>query len=143
MYGIMMIIIIALLFTAYRVKEIKPLQLIVYICLSLSVLIIFTKFHSPQYFMWIMPFLAILVADKIEKIILFFIFNIITYIEFPLMFGTFYTNVMYVNSVGSYGWYIALLFFSVEYIILFILLKMCSIILIDDIKETIKYYINQ
>ena len=142
LYGTMIITITGLLFIAYKVKEIKPINFIVYITISLFVLISFTKFHSPQYFMWITPFFAILVADKIEKISVFFLSQLIAYIEFPILFGTFYTNVQYTGRTGSAQWSVALAFFTIEYIILFILLYICSSELRGDIKETIKYYFH-
>jgi len=136
-YIIMVISILGLLLLSYLLKEQDPYYLVMSIGLSLFSVIIFAKFHSPQYFMWVMPIFAILVADHIEKIIMFIIVQVFAYIEFPLMFGSFYTNVEYTNAIGSYGWYVALLFFTIEYIFIFLLIKMCSF---DRLKETIKYY---
>ena len=38
------------------------------------------------------------------------------------MFGTYYVNLEYVNPPGSYGWYLTILFFTLEYIVLLILM---------------------
>jgi len=133
---IMGIIIISLLGIAFKMKKISELNLIQFICVSLIAVIIFSRFHSPQYFMWITPFFAILVADDIYKILVFFIVQFFAFIEFPIIFGKYYTNISYVSSIGSYEWYITLLFFTIEYIFIFILLKMI-------LSETIKYNINQ
>jgi len=133
---IMGIIIIGLLIVAFKMKKISELNLIQFICVSLISVIIFSRFHSPQYFMWVAPFFAILVADDIYKIVVFFIVQFFAFVEFPLMFGKFYTNANYVGSIGSYNWYIALLFFTIEYIFIFLLLKMILL-------ETIKYNIDQ
>jgi hypothetical protein len=133
---IMGIIIVGLLIVAFKMKKMSELNLIQFICVSLVAVIVFSRFHSPQYFMWITPFFAILVADDIYKILVFFIVQFFAFIEFPIIFGNYYTNVSYVSDVGSYNWYITLLFFTIEYIFIFILLKMILL-------ETIKYNINQ
>jgi len=75
--------------------------------------------------MWFTPLLVIFVSDKIEKIILFFIFQVLTFIEFPLLFGKYYTNIEYINSIWSFDWWITLIFFTIEYVVLFILLYKC------------------
>ena len=84
-------------------------------------MILFTKFHSPQYIVWFTPLLCLLVADDIYKIALFYVVQVFAYIEFPLMFGSFYTNMEYTNTVGSYGWYITLMFFTLQYLAILIL----------------------
>jgi hypothetical protein len=38
------------------------------------------------------------------------------------MFRTYYVNLEYVNPVGSSGWYLTLLFFTFEYLVLIILM---------------------
>jgi hypothetical protein len=83
--------------------------------------IFFTKFHSPQYIVWFTPLLCLLVADDIYKVVLFYIVQVFAYIEFPLMFGSFYTNLEYTNTVGSSGWYITLVFFTLQYLVILIL----------------------
>jgi hypothetical protein len=44
--------------------------------------------------------------------------QVFAYIEFPLMFGIFYTNLEYTNAVGTPGWFITLIFFTVQYLAL-------------------------
>ena len=119
---ILIISIIIIFYTIYQLKKFNSLQLIKYICITLCILITISKFHSAQYFMWITPLLVILVIDDIKKIGLFILFQILTYIEFPLLYGSCYTNVEYTNVSGSFVWWATLLFFTFEYIILFILL---------------------
>ncbi len=80
-------------------------------------LFVFTKFHSPQYLVWFTPLLAILVADDLVKIGLFYAAQLFAYIEFPLIFGSLYTNAQYVNPAGSPGWYMTLIFFTIEYVV--------------------------
>ena len=92
MYGLMGIAMLYLLYNAYRDTEKRPIMLLKTLLCAFIVVIFFTKFHSPQYIVWFTPFLCLLVADDLYKIILFYIVQVFAYIEFPLMFGSFYTN---------------------------------------------------
>jgi len=121
MYGLMAITLLYLLYNAYVDSEKRPVTLLKTLLCAIVAVIIFTKFHSPQYIVWFTPFLCLLVADDIYKIVLFYIVQVLAYIEFPLMFGSFYTNLEYTNAVGSSGWFLTLLFFTLQYLIILIL----------------------
>ncbi|MGD1005069.1 MAG: hypothetical protein ABR887_06555 [Methanoregulaceae archaeon] len=121
MYGLMGITVLYLLYNAYMDTEKRPVTLLKTLLCALIAIIVFTKFHSPQYIVWFTPFLCLLVADDIYKVVLFFIVQIFAYIEFPLMFGSFYTNLKYTNGAGSSGWYLTLFFFTLQYLALLIL----------------------
>lgn len=121
MYVLMGIIILYLLYTSFVDTVKRPVTLVKTLLCAFITVILFTKFHSPQYIVWYTPFLCLLVVDDIFKIILFYIVQILAYIEFPLMFGGFYTNQEYTNPAGSYGWYLTLLFFTLQYLVLLIL----------------------
>ncbi|MDP3395075.1 MAG: hypothetical protein Q8S57_00175 [Methanoregula sp.] len=122
MYVLMGITLILLLYFAYAESEKNPKNLIKLVLCAIFSLVFFTKFHSPQYLVWFTPLLALLVADDIVKIVLFYITQIFAYIEFPLMFGKYYVNLNYTNPVGTPDWYITLGFFTLEYIAFLILL---------------------
>jgi hypothetical protein len=121
MYGLMGITILYLLYTAYMDTEKRPVTLLKTLLCAFIAVIFFTKFHSPQYIVWFTPLLCLLVADDIYKVVLFYIVQVFAYIEFPLMFGSFYTNLEYTNTVGSSGWYITLVFFTLQYLAILIL----------------------
>nr|WP_319377182.1 glycosyltransferase 87 family protein [uncultured Methanoregula sp.] len=121
MYILMGIVFLFLLYSAYIDKEKKPVMLLMLIVCALISAVLFTKFHSPQYIVWFTPLLCLLVADDIYKILLFYLTQVFAYIEFPLMFGTFYTNLQYTSAVGSAGWYGTLVFFTMEYAALLLL----------------------
>lgn len=121
MYGLMAITILYLLYTAYTDTEKRPVTLLKTLLGALVAVIVFTKFHSPQYIVWFTPFLCLLVAEDMYKIVLFYVVQVFAYIEFPLMFGSFYTNLEYTNAVGSSGWYLTLVFFTFQYIALLVL----------------------
>jgi hypothetical protein len=118
MYGLMGIIILFLLYTAYTDTEKRPVMLLKTLLCTFIAVIIFTKFHSPQYIVWFTPFLCLLVTDDIFKVFLFYIVQIFAYIEFPLMFGYFYTNLEYTNPAGSSAWFLTLVFFTLQYLAL-------------------------
>jgi hypothetical protein len=116
--------IVALVASAYWLKKMKPADLVMYAGITLTLLICLSKFHSPQYYMWITPLFAILVADNINKFFVFFLFQVLTYIEFPIMFGAYYNNLSYTGAFGTYSWYVALIFFTLEYIVIGIMIFM-------------------
>lgn len=122
MYGLMGITLLYLLYTAYVDTEKRPVTLLKTLLCALLALIVFTKFHSPQYIVWFTPLLCLLAADDIYKILLFYAVQVFAYIEFPLMFGSFYTNLEYTSPAGSANWYMTLLFFTLQYLVLFVLL---------------------
>jgi len=122
MYVLMGITLLILLYFAYAESEKNPTNLIKLVLCAIFSLVFFTKFHSPQYLVWFTPLLALLVADDIVKIVLFYITQIFAYIEFPLMFGKYYVNLNYTNPVGSADWYLTLCFFTLEYIAFILLL---------------------
>lgn len=122
MYILMGLAILLLFALAYTDKEMREKTLLKYILCALFCLVFFTKFHSPQYIVWFTPLLAILVADDFLKIGLFYVSQLLAYIEFPLMFGGWYTNLAYVNPAGSSGWYLTLFFFTIVNIVLIALL---------------------
>jgi hypothetical protein len=93
-------------------------RLLIVILLTIFSLIFFTKFHSPQYITWITPFFALLMADSIRNIILFYVGQAVFYMEFPLFFNRYYTNLEYTALPGTGDYYFIILFFAAEYIIL-------------------------
>jgi hypothetical protein len=122
MYVLMGATLLLLVYIAFADQEKKEKTFLKLVLCSIFCLVFFTKFHSPQYIVWFTPLLALLVADDLVKIGLFYTSQIFAYIEFPLIFGTSYTNTQYVNPAGSSGWYLTLLFFTAEYIVLIALL---------------------
>jgi hypothetical protein len=124
MYVVMALVILLLLYVAWKEPQKKPVVLLKIILGAIVATIFFTKFHSPQYIIWFTPLLCLLVADNLYKILLFYLVQVFAYIEFPLMFNSFYTNLAYVNPVGSGGWYVTLLFFTMQYLILIALMYM-------------------
>lgn len=122
MYILMGLSLLLLLYIAWADKTKNEKTFLKLVLCAIFCVIFFTKFHSPQYIVWFTPLLALLVADDPVKIGLFYISQILAYIEFPLMFGTYYTNLKYVNPAESLGWYLTLLFFTIESVVLLVLI---------------------
>jgi len=122
MYGLMVVALLALLFYGWIVRNQKEKTLIKLVALALFVIVFCMKYHSPQYILWFLPLVCLLVADSLAGIAIFYITQIIAYIEFPLAFGTLYVNTSYVSHVDTPGWYFAWLFFTVESILFIVLM---------------------
>ncbi|MFA4825945.1 MAG: hypothetical protein WC593_12405 [Methanoregula sp.] len=122
MYGVMAVALLLLLYISYISEEREPKTLLKVLLCAIFSLVFFTKFHSPQYLVWFTPLLALLVADDLVKIILFYVTQVFAYIEFPLMFGKYYANLNYTNPAGSAEWYLTLLFFTLQYLALLLLM---------------------
>jgi hypothetical protein len=122
MYGIMGLLLLLLVYVAYADREIREKTFLKFVLCAIFCLVFFTRFHSPQYIVWFTPLLALLVADDLVKIGLFYTSQVLAYIEFPLMFGSWYTNLEYMNLPGTPGWTMTLFFFTIEFIVLITLM---------------------
>jgi len=138
---VMTAIMITLIFLLFLISCVcgvnSPRRLIGFTGATLLTIILFTKFHSPQYIVWVTPFFALLFAESYWKIVLYYIIQIITYIEFPLAWGVLYVNAAYVSEVGTTGWYEALVFFTLNAIVF--LVAMLTMISSDtDLKGDVQ-----
>ncbi|MBP2134356.1 hypothetical protein J2128_002322 [Methanomicrobium sp. W14] len=118
MYILMAICIVLLILNALICKIESERDMITYILMTLFAIIFFTKFHSPQYIVWITPFFALLLANSVKGIALFYIMQLFSYVEFPLLYNVYYTNLEYLNSFETFGWYMTVLFFTIEYAVM-------------------------
>ena len=66
-----------------KIDSIK--KVITWSFLSVSVFMLFAKFYSPQWILWILPFL-ILRAKNTKDVLLIVIFDLVTYIYFPIIY---------------------------------------------------------
>lgn len=121
MYLLMGLVMILLLWIAWKDRRKSPVTLLKLTGCAIFAFVLFSKFHSPQYIVWYTPFLALLVAGDLLKTGLFYLVQALAYIEFPLLFGSFYVNLNYLKPAGSGGWYLTLLFFTLEYLALILL----------------------
>ena len=110
---------LALVYIAYVYPQ-KNSKMLLKLILCAIVLVIFcVKVRSPQYIVWFTPILCVLAADDLRKIILVYIVQAMAFIEFPLMFRTFYVSTQYTGAALSSIWFITLFVFTLEYLALF------------------------
>lgn len=122
MYILMGLILLFLVAFAYIEPKKDTRFLIKLLALSIFVVIFCMKYHSPQYVVWFTPFVCLLVADSIYGIVIFYMTQVITYIEFPLAFGTLYLNENYLGVSGTTLWYLTLVFFTINFVAYFLLM---------------------
>jgi hypothetical protein len=122
MYILMGAGMLALLYTAYRIPGRDRKLLITLILCATVLVVVCAKVRSPQYIVWFTPLLCLLAADDIRKIVLLFLYQALAYLEFPLMFGAFYSALEYTDPAVSPGWMFTLVVFTLEYLALFVCL---------------------
>jgi hypothetical protein len=126
MYILMGLVLLFLLAIAYIEPKKDARFLVKLMAVSIFVVVFCMAYHSPQYVVWYTPFVCLLVADSLQGIILLYVTQAITYIEFPLSFGALYTNTSYASSAGTPGWYLALALFTVD-IVAYLLLMYVAV----------------
>lgn len=104
-YALMGLILFSLLVYAYFTPQTPQL----FIKIILAVLFTFValwSYHSPQYLFWYIPLIAILIADDLLSILLFYIVQFLAFLEFPQTAGVFYTNTVYRTTLAAdpYHW---------------------------------------
>ncbi len=118
MYLVMGVGILALLFTAWKLPQHDAKLMLKLVLCAIVLVVICAKVRSPQYIVWFTPLLCILAADDIKKIAALFVFQALAYLEFPLMFGAYYTALTYTDPALSGGWMVTLVMFTLEYLAL-------------------------
>jgi hypothetical protein len=121
MTGILVTVLAALLYCAYALKKKDPVLLLRMILIALVAIIACSKYHSPQYMMWFTPVLCILVSGEFVQVITYFFLQLIWYLKFPILFYRLYINDSYLYPLPTIQGYETLLFFTLEYFILFYL----------------------
>lgn len=111
-YACMGIGILSLVYSAYAYKKQDPIVLIKFILCGILLVVLSFKVRSPTYVIWFTSLVCILIGDNIYKIGLFYITQILGYIEYPLSFWKLWTNVGYTNPIHSMNWYMALIMFT-------------------------------
>jgi len=120
MYIIMGAGILSLLYAAYSIPGKSPVLLIQLVLWATVLVVVCARVRSPQYIVWFTPLICLLAGEDMKKIAAFFVLQILAFIEFPLMFGAFYTATQYTSPVLSAGWFTTLLLFTLENLVLFI-----------------------
>ena len=137
MYIIMGVILLFLVFIAFTWEKFSRILFLKLILLSIFAVVFLMKYHSPQYLVWYTPLVCLLVVDRFYAVVLFFLAQIFTYMEFPLLFGVFYTNAEYLNPVNSPGYLLTVVFFCIEYLILILLIYVAVNPSIKSLKKAL------
>ncbi len=132
MYAVLGLVFLLLVSVAFIREKISRTDLLKLVVLAIFSVVFFMKYHSPQYLVWYTPLVCLLVADRLYAVGLFFLAQILTYIEFPLLFGTFYTNSEYLSPVHSTGYFMTIGFFCLEYLVLILLI----VVAVNPSKKT-------
>jgi flagellar biosynthesis protein FliQ len=110
-----------LFYSALKFKKQDPVILLKFILCGIMLIVLSFKVRSPSYILWFTPIICILICDNIYKIGLFYAIQVLAYIEFPLTFWSLWTNIEYTNPIYSTEWYMALLLFTFEFLLLLLL----------------------
>ncbi|MBN1431207.1 MAG: hypothetical protein JW931_00365 [Methanomicrobiaceae archaeon] len=140
MYALMVIVVLLILAFSYVKGISTERRLLTLILLTIFATVFFTKFHSPQYITWMTPFFALLLADSFKGVIMYYLVQALVYMEFPLLFNSFYTNLEYTSAPGTGGYTFIVAFFAVEYIVMLAAIWMVMKSegkLIDDIRNAL------
>jgi hypothetical protein len=116
LYAVLVLTVSFLIWVAYK-STLTPRNLLSLCLIALVALIVCVPHHSPQYMIWFIPILALLAAGNLYAVILFYLFQAIEYIKFPVMYYRNWTNAGYLPQ----NWLATAVFFSLEFIVLFYL----------------------
>jgi hypothetical protein len=108
----------ALIAWYYRVLDKKQVTLCAVLFLSIFFFILVNPAGSPYFLIWITPFLALFFVNSWKEILLFYLVQIITYVEDPILIGIIWSPgtrySVFENSLPSF----AFLYYTTKYLIL-------------------------
>jgi hypothetical protein len=109
---------LALLALYWRIGSKDLRVLFSFIFLAVLVFMLFIPYASPQYIIWVTPFLAIFLARSWKEHLLFYAYQVWVYLEFPLLFQNLYSNLVYFPAPALGGIPAAFFFFTVKFALL-------------------------
>ncbi len=145
MYALMIGIVGSLILVSWVKGVESPRRLLVLIAVTLFSVIFCTKFHSPQYLVWLTPFYALLLVESFRNMIVFYLLQAVVYIEFPLSWGVLYVNRGYIGEFGTAGWYGSLAFFTIHaaiYVASVLLIAASDADLYGDMRSAVEHVIS-
>jgi len=119
---VMALIQLGLLAIYWRVGSKDLRVLCSFIFFAVVLVMVSNHVSSPQYIVWVTPFLALLLAGSLKSILLFYAYQVWVYLEFPLMFQILYTNSAYTQSPALFGIPGGFFFFTVKFALLAMIL---------------------
>jgi len=102
----------------YLARNTSAEHLCAFLFFSIFAFVIFNNVFSPQYLLWITPFLAIFLARSYKEIALFYAIQVWMYLEFPILYRSIYINDGYFIGESSPLASVPFLFFTIKFILL-------------------------
>jgi len=122
---------IVLLYWFWRFPSTKEITLVYFIFFSVFFFVLLNKIFSASYIIWLTPFLALLLVHSIRQIILFYLLEIVVYVETPLLYRIVYGSgqpyQVFENSLPSFSF----IFYTVKFVIYITVF----IIILNDLKK--------
>jgi hypothetical protein len=137
-FAILVIGELVLLFWYFRYLDKEPLTLVFLIFMSLFFFVLVSKVFTAAYIIWLTPFLALFLMQSPRRIALFYLAQVIIYLETPVLFGIVYAppifnlspNVVYSvfsNALPSFSF----IFYTIKFGIFLVIFWTC----IRDLKK--------
>ena len=111
-----------LVYWYYRHLDGTALTLTYVLFLSVFAFVLFNKVLATYYIIWLTPFLALLLARSTKHILLFYIVQIIMFLETPVLLGIVYTPYKDYFVIENSMLSVSFLFYTVKFAIFFVLL---------------------
>ena len=111
-----------LLYWYYRYLDETALTLTYVIFLSVFTFVLFNKVLSTYYIIWLTPFLALLLVRSMRHILLFYVIQIIMFVETPVLLHIVYTPYKDYFVIENSTLSVSFAFYTVKFAIFFILL---------------------
>jgi hypothetical protein len=127
-----------LIYWYFRYLDGQPLTLMYLLFMALLLFVLINKVFSACYLIWLTPFLAIILMHSPRRILLFYLAQVIIYLETPVLFGIVYGPLTFGadpklyysvldNSIPSFSF----IFYTVKFAIFFAILWVC----IKDVRQ--------
>jgi len=123
-----------LIFWYYRYMDMEYQSLCYALFLSVFFFILFNKVFSASYIVWITPFLALFLAHSPRHILLFYLSQLVIYIETPLLYGVVFGDGKPYYVIEQNFLSFSFVFYSIKFLILAVVLW----IIMRDIVNTHK-----
>jgi len=129
---------IFLLYWYFRYLDGRPLTLVYLVFMALLLFVLINKVFSACYLIWLTPFLTLVLVHSPRRVLLFYLAQVIIYLETPVLFGIVYGPLTFGadpklyytvldNSLPSFSF----IFYTVKFAAFFAILWVC----IRDVKQ--------
>jgi hypothetical protein len=121
-----------LLFWYYRYSSGKPVMLCFAIFFSVFLFILLNNILTPYFIIWIVPFLALFLIESYWQILLFYLIQLIMYLESPVLQGIVYARGKPYEIIDGGLPSFTFIFYTIKFLFFFFLL----FVLIQNMKKS-------